>query len=78
MNLLTSCYVQTICDVLEQLVESLLVSSTLLEDDNNLIQTSCVNICEQAVRTHPVDKLWEFLSGSSTIWVEIFHGRKTA
>jgi hypothetical protein len=39
INLLTTCYVQTISDLLEQLVASLLTSSTLLQDDNNLFQT---------------------------------------
>jgi hypothetical protein len=39
MNLLTTCYVQTISELLEQLVASLLASSTLLQDDNNLFQT---------------------------------------
>ena len=38
-DLLTTCYVQTVSDLLEQLVASLLVSSTLLQDDNNLFQT---------------------------------------
>ena len=38
INLLTTCYVQTISDLLEQLVASLLASSTLLQDDNNLFQ----------------------------------------
>jgi hypothetical protein len=33
INLLTTCYVQTISDLLEQLVASLLASSTLLQDD---------------------------------------------
>jgi hypothetical protein len=37
---------------LEQLVASLLSSSTLKQDDNNLFQT-CHNNWEQAVRTHP-------------------------
>jgi hypothetical protein len=35
----STCYVQTISDLLEQLVASLLASSTLLQDDNNLFQT---------------------------------------
>ena len=39
INLLTTCYVQTTPDLLEQLVASLLASSTLLQDDNNLFQT---------------------------------------
>jgi hypothetical protein len=34
-----TCYMQTISDLLEQLVASLLASSTLLQDDNNLFQT---------------------------------------
>jgi flagellar biosynthesis component FlhA len=34
-----TCYVQTISDLLEQLVASLFASSTLLQDDNNLFQT---------------------------------------
>ena len=34
-HLLTTCSVQTISDLLEQLVASLLASSTLLQDDNN-------------------------------------------
>ena len=37
--MITTCYVQTISDLLEQLVASLLPSSTLLQDDNNLFQT---------------------------------------
>ena len=40
MNLLTTCYVQTISNLLQQLVASLLASSTLLQDDNNLFQTN--------------------------------------
>ena len=39
INLLTTCYVQTISDLLEQLVANLLASSILLQDDNNLFQT---------------------------------------
>jgi hypothetical protein len=39
INLLTTCYVQTISDLLEQLVATLLASSTLLESDNNSFQT---------------------------------------
>ena len=35
-NELTTCYVQTISDLLEQLVASLLASSTFSQDDNNL------------------------------------------
>jgi hypothetical protein len=57
INLLTTCYVQTIPDLLEQLVTSLLPSSTLLQDDNNLFQTcqqlgtsSANTSCWQAVR----------------------------
>jgi hypothetical protein len=38
-GLSTTCYVQMISDLLEQLVASLLASSTLLQDDNNLFQT---------------------------------------
>ena len=38
-KLLTTCYVKTISDLLEQLDVSLLASSTLLQDDNNLFQT---------------------------------------
>jgi hypothetical protein len=34
-----TCYVQTISNLLEQLVASLLASSTLLQDDNILFQT---------------------------------------
>ena len=40
--IILSCYVQTISDLLEQLVASLSASSTLLQDDNNLFQ-----ICQQ-------------------------------
>jgi hypothetical protein len=57
INLLTTCYVQTISDLLEQLVASLLASSTLLQNDNNLFQifqqlgTSIANIyCWQIER----------------------------
>ena len=39
IKLLTTCYVQTISDLLEQLVASVLTSSTLLQDDNSLFQT---------------------------------------
>ena len=39
INLLTPCYVQTISDFVGQLVASLLASSTLFQDDNNLFQT---------------------------------------
>ena len=39
ITLLTTCYVQTISDFLEQFVTSLLGSSTLLQDNNNLFQT---------------------------------------
>jgi hypothetical protein len=35
----STCYVQMISDLLEQLVESLLASSTLFQDDNDLFQT---------------------------------------
>jgi hypothetical protein len=49
---------QTISDLLEQLVASLLASSTLLQDDNNLFQT-CQQL-GQAVGTHLVDKLRDF------------------
>ena len=55
VNLLTTCYVQTISILLEQLVVSLLASSTLLQDDNNLFQT-CQQM-GQVVRTHFVNKL---------------------
>jgi hypothetical protein len=58
VNLLTTCYVQTISDLLEQLVASLLASSTLLQDDNNLFQTcqqlgtrSANTSCWQAARS---------------------------
>ena len=57
INLLTTCYLQMTSDLLEQLVESLLASSTLLQDDTNLFQTyqqlgtSIVNTsCSEAVR----------------------------
>jgi hypothetical protein len=43
---LVTCYVQTISDLLEQLVASLLTSSTLLQDDNNLFQT-----CYKMIKT---------------------------
>ena len=39
IDLSTTCYVQTISDLLEQLVASLLASSTLSQDDSNLFQT---------------------------------------
>ena len=51
-NLLTTCYVQTTSDLLEQLVASLLASSTLLQDDNNLFQTCRqlrISACQQNV-----------------------------
>jgi hypothetical protein len=47
----STCYVQTISDLLEQLVVSLLASSTLLQEDNNSFQT-----CQQlgaSRQTHP-------------------------
>jgi hypothetical protein len=48
-------------DLLEQLVASLLASSTLLRDDNNLFQTCQQLHGEQAVRTHLADKLWDLM-----------------
>ena len=54
--MITTCYVQTISDLLEQLVASLLASSTLLQDDNNLFQncqslgTSSANTCAENVK----------------------------
>ncbi len=55
VNLLTTCYVQTIRILLEQLVASLLASSTLLQGNNNLFQT-CQQM-GQVVRTYFVNKL---------------------
>ena len=45
--------------VLKQLYNNSVESSTLLQDDNNLFQ-ACHNYWERAVRTHLVDKLWDF------------------
>jgi hypothetical protein len=59
IDLLTTCYVQTISDFCwnNLLIASLLASSTLLQDDNNLFQTyqqlgtsSANTSCRQAVR----------------------------
>jgi hypothetical protein len=62
INLLTTCYVQTISDLLEQLVASLLASSTLLQDDNNLFQT-----CQQLRTSSANTSCWQaavrFLGG---------------
>ena len=44
----TNCFVQTISDLFEQLVASLLASSILLEYDNNLLQTYT---CQQVGRS---------------------------
>jgi hypothetical protein len=68
INLLTTCYVQTISDSLEQLVASLLASSTLLQDDTNLFQTcrqlgpssantSCLRVQYRVVRRQSVKYL---------------------
>ena len=54
-NLLPTCYVQTISDLLEQLVASLLASSTLLQDDTNLFQT-CQHLGASSANSDPVDK----------------------
>jgi hypothetical protein len=54
INLLTTCYVQTISDLLEQLVASLLASSTLLQDDNNLLQT-----CQQLGTSSTNTSCWQ-------------------
>jgi translation elongation factor EF-G len=51
-KLVATCYEQPVLVLLEQLVASLLPSSTLEQGDNNLFQT-CHNNWEQAVRTHP-------------------------
>jgi hypothetical protein len=67
INLLTTCYVQTISDLLEQLVASLLASSTLLQDDSNLFQTcqqlgtSSANarlLANRRFFRHPVERLF--------------------
>jgi hypothetical protein len=62
VNLLTTCYVQTISDLLEQLVASLLASSTLSQDDNNLFQT-----CQQLRTSSANTSCWQaavrFLGG---------------
>jgi hypothetical protein len=50
INLSTTCYVQTISDLLEQLVASLLASSALLQDDNNLFQP-CQQLGTSSVKT---------------------------
>jgi hypothetical protein len=58
MNLLTTCYVQTISDLLQHFVASLLASSTLLQDDNNLFQTNPqlgTRSCEIFTR---VERIW--------------------
>jgi hypothetical protein len=50
---------QTISDLLQQLVASLLASSILtilLQDDNNLFQT-CQQLGTSSAKTHLVDKL---------------------
>jgi hypothetical protein len=50
INLLKACYVQTMSDLLEQLVASLLTSSALLQDDNNFVpdlSTTGNKQCEQ-------------------------------
>jgi uncharacterized membrane protein YqaE (UPF0057 family) len=46
--------VQTISDLLEQLVASLLASSTLLQDDNNLFQT-----CQQLGTSNANTSCWQ-------------------
>jgi hypothetical protein len=55
-QLVNNSYVQTISDLLEQLVASLLASSTLLQDDSNLFQTTGNKQCERIF----VGK-WDFL-----------------
>jgi hypothetical protein len=60
-KLVETFYVQTISDLLEQLVATLLAWSTLLQDDNNLFQT-CHNNWEQALRAYFVDKLCEIFT----------------
>ena len=52
INLLPTCYVQTISNLLEQLVASLLGSSILLQDYDNMYQ-----ICQQLHGNNIVDKL---------------------
>ena len=42
--MITTYYVQTIPDFLEQLVASLLASSTLLQDDNNLLRADDIRL----------------------------------
>ena len=71
INLLTTCCLQTISDLLEQLVASLLASSTLLQDDNNC--SRLVINWEQAVRTHPVDKLSDFYACKSNTYRLLIH-----
>ena len=46
INLLTTCYVRTITDLLEQLVSSLLASSTLLPNFFQTFQKLCKQKCE--------------------------------
>jgi hypothetical protein len=59
----STCYVQTISDLLEQLVDSLLASSAHQPCYMQDMMTTCsrlVNNWEQVMRTHLVDKLWDF------------------
>jgi hypothetical protein len=59
-HVITTCYVQTISDLLEQLVASLLASR---HQPCYKMITACYRLVknwEQAVRTHLVDKLWDF------------------
>ena len=51
-----------ISDLLEQFVTSLLASSTLLQDDNNLFQT-----CQQ-VRGHLVDMIMKYILWFKNSW----------
>jgi hypothetical protein len=56
----STCYVQTISDLLEQLVDSLLASSAHQPCYMQSMMTTCsrlVNNWEQVMRTHLVDKL---------------------
>jgi hypothetical protein len=64
INLLTTCYVQTISDLLEQLVAILLTSLTLLQNGNNLFHTcqqlgtsSANTSCWQAMRYYNFDQI---------------------
>ncbi len=64
---------QTISDLLEQLVASLLTSSTLLQDDNNLFKT-CQQLGTSSAK-HLVDKLryfYRYYSNSTACYIPCY------